>query len=91
MKTSVSNKILLAQLNFVWILICASLYVSAQVSIEQVELSSSWLPETFVELDDGEWSRARGANKIKKWDLNRISRDELVAFGTLTLWQVDQF
>jgi len=91
MKTSVSNKILLVQLNFVWILICASLYVSAQVSIEQVELSSSWLPETFIELDDGEWSRAREANKIKKWDLNRISRDELVAFGKLTLWQVDQF
>lgn len=91
MKTRVSNKILLVHLNFVWILICASLFVSAQVSTEQIELSSSWLPETFVELDDGEWTRASEASKIKKWDLNRISRDELIAFGKLTLWQVDQF
>ena len=86
-----SQKIILMRLNFLLIFIGASLNISAQVSTEQVEFSSSWLPESFVELDDGEWSRSSEANKIKKWDLNRISRDELMAFGKLTLWQVDQF
>ncbi len=91
MKASVSQKIILMRLNFLLIFIGASLNISAQVSTEQVELSSSWLPESFVELDDGEWSRSSEVNKIKKWDLNQISRDELMVIGKLTPWQVDQF
>jgi len=91
MKNIASWKILLIHLSFTLCFIGVSVFVSAQVSAEQLELSGSWLPESFVELDDGEWNRNSEWSNIKKLDLNQISREQLETIGKLTLWQVDQF
>ena len=91
MKKTASWKILLIHLSFILGFIGVSVFVSAQVSAEQLELSGSWLPESFVELDDGEWNRNTEKGHMKKMDLNRISREQLGTIGKLTLWQVDQF
>jgi len=85
------KKIFFIRLSLITGFIGISLYVSGQVSTEHLELSGAWLPESFVELDDGEWNKnSEGAN-MKKLDLNRVTREQLGTIGKLTLWQVDQF
>ncbi len=91
MKRTAVKKIFFIRLNFILGFIGVSVFVSAQVSAEQLELSGSWLPESFVELEDGEWNRNSEWSNIKKLDLNRISREQLERIGNLTLWQVEQF
>lgn len=66
-------------------------YVFAQLPEEYTGLSPNWLSEELLQTEEIDETLLHPGNKIKKWELNHITPDELLSLGLLSQMQANQF